>query len=98
MTKGVPKKRQRDEQLRKKRLQASGVWLTAAKVPPRPIVIAARRSRPSVGRAKAMPAQLPPAHYPIKRAALGKRQEPQTAVVEKPVSDTYRTVARGGPA
>jgi hypothetical protein len=38
MTKGVPKKRQWDEQLRKKRAQAAGVWLTAGKVPPLPAV------------------------------------------------------------
>jgi hypothetical protein len=72
MTKGIPKKRQRAEQLRKKRLQASGVWLTVAKVPPNPLVVAARRSRPSVART----APLPPAHYPAKRVAIGKRQVP----------------------
>lgn len=66
MTEGVPKKR----------AQAAGVWLTAAKVPPRPIVVAAKRSRPSVGRATAMAEPLPPAHYPVKRAAIGKRQVP----------------------
>ncbi len=62
MTRGIPKKRAEAEQLRKKRAQAaSGL---------------AKRPRPSVGRAKAMPAQLPPHSYPVKRAALGKRQVP----------------------
>jgi hypothetical protein len=72
---GVPKKQQLDEELRKKRVQAVSAMGCAAKVPSRPIlVIAAKRSRPSVGRATAMPEPLPPAHYPIKRAALGNRQ------------------------
>ena len=75
MTRGIPKKRQRDEQLHKKHLQASGVWLTVAKVPPKPLVVA-RRSRPSVGRATVMSEPLPPAHYPVKRVATGKRQVP----------------------
>jgi hypothetical protein len=47
MANSIPKKRAKAEQLRKKRAQAAGVWLTAAKVPPRPIVVSARRSRPS---------------------------------------------------
>ena len=77
MTKGVSKKLQRDEQLRKKRAQAASVLAHGAKVPPKPIVVvAARRSRPSAGRATAMPEPLPPAHYPIKRSSLGKRQAP----------------------
>ena len=38
MTRGrIDKKQRQAEQLRKKRAQAAGVWLTAAKVPPRPI-------------------------------------------------------------
>ena len=71
MTKGrLGKKQRQDDQLRKKRLKASGVWLTAGKVPPRP-----RRSRLSVN--PAGPSEpLPPTHYPVKRAQLGK---PQTA-------------------
>jgi hypothetical protein len=56
MTRGIPKKRQRDEQLRKKRAQAAPVLAQGAKTPPN----------------KAIPV----AHYPIKRAALGKRQVP----------------------
>jgi hypothetical protein len=47
MTKGVPKKRQRDEQLRKKRLQAAPARAAAAKTSPKAIPIAQRRSRPS---------------------------------------------------
>ncbi len=47
MTKGVPKKRQRAEQLRKKRLQAAPARAAAAKTPPIPI--AQWRSRPSGG-------------------------------------------------
>jgi hypothetical protein len=43
MTKGIPKKRQRAEQLRKKRLQAAPARAVSAKVPSLP----ARRSRPS---------------------------------------------------
>jgi hypothetical protein len=53
----------------KKRAQASGGWLSLS-------VVAAKRSRPPVGRATAMPAPLPPAHYPAKRVAIGKRQVP----------------------
>ncbi len=33
MTRGIPKKRANTEQLRKKCLRASGVWLTADKAP-----------------------------------------------------------------
>jgi hypothetical protein len=49
MTKGVPKKRQRDEQLRKKRLQAAPARVASAQTPPKAIPIAQRRSRPSGG-------------------------------------------------
>jgi hypothetical protein len=49
MTKGVPKKRQWAEQLRKKRLQAAPTWAAAAKTPPKAIPIAQRRSRLSGG-------------------------------------------------
>jgi hypothetical protein len=49
MTKGVPKKRQRAEQLRKKRLQAVPARAAAPKTPPKAIPIAQRRSRPSGG-------------------------------------------------
>jgi hypothetical protein len=72
MANSIPKKRAKAEQLRKKRTQAASALATGAKN--QAILVAAKRSRPSAGRAKAMPAQLPPAHYPIKRAALGKRQ------------------------
>ena len=74
MTKGrIDKKQRQAEQLHLKRLKASGVWLTAGKVPPRPIVVSARCSRLSVS--PAGPSEpLPPAHYPAKRAQLGKRQ------------------------
>ena len=92
MANSIPKKRAKAEQVRKKRAQAASALAQGAKNPSPAIPVAAKRSRLSVGRAKAMPAPLPPAHYPSKRAALGKRQEPQTVAVERPVS----TVARGG--
>ncbi len=38
MTKGVPKKRQPDEQLRKKRLQAPPARAASAKTPPKAIL------------------------------------------------------------
>jgi hypothetical protein len=76
MTKGVPKKRQRAEQLRKKRAQAAPTWAAAAKTPPKAIPIAQRRARPSVGFVEAVSESLPPAHYPAKRVAIGKRQVP----------------------
>jgi hypothetical protein len=49
MTRGIPKKRQRDEQLRKKRLQAAPARAKAAKTPPKVIPVAQRRSRLSGG-------------------------------------------------
>ena len=49
MTKGVPKKRQRAEQLRKKRLQAAPARAVSAKTPLKAIPTAQRRSRPSGG-------------------------------------------------
>jgi hypothetical protein len=49
MTKGVPKKRQRDEPLRKKRLQAAPARAVSAKPAPKAIPIAQRRSQPSGG-------------------------------------------------
>ena len=85
------KKQRQDDQRRRKRAQAVSVLAQGARNPPLAIVAAKRSRPPSVGRAKAMPAPLSSAHYPIKRAALGRRQEPQTVGVEKPVS----TVARG---
>jgi hypothetical protein len=49
MTRGIPKKRQRAEQLRRKRLQAAPAPAASAKTPPKAIPIAQRRSRPSGG-------------------------------------------------
>jgi hypothetical protein len=49
MTKGIPKKRQRAEQLHKKRLQAAPARAASAKTPPKVIPVAQRRSRPSGG-------------------------------------------------
>jgi len=49
MTRGIPKKRQRAEQLRKKRAQTATGFAQAAKTPPKAIPIAQRRSRPSGG-------------------------------------------------
>jgi hypothetical protein len=76
MTRGIPKKRQRAEQLRKKRAQAASGLVHGAKKPPPAIPIASRPQLPSVGRATAVSEPLPPMSYPIKKAALGK---PQTA-------------------
>jgi hypothetical protein len=55
MTKGIPKKRQQAEQLRKKRLQApsaraASALAQGAKTPSKAIPIAQRRSPPSGGR------------------------------------------------
>jgi hypothetical protein len=60
MTRGISKKLQRDDLLRKKRMQAARAWPTAAVAPP------TAAPRPSVG--------LPAHRYPEKRVALGKRQ------------------------
>jgi hypothetical protein len=49
MTKGIPKRRQRAEQLRKKRMQAVSAPAAAAKVPPKAIPTAQRRWPPSGG-------------------------------------------------
>jgi hypothetical protein len=49
MTKGVPKKRQRAEQLRKKRLQAAPARAAAAKPPPKATRIASKPKRVSGG-------------------------------------------------
>jgi len=75
MTRGIPKKRQRDEQLRKKRAQAWSGLAHGAMKPPRAIQLATP-SRPSAGLATTMSGPLPPAHYPAKRVAIGKRQVP----------------------
>jgi hypothetical protein len=74
MTKGRLDKKQRlDDQLRKKRLQGAPARAAAAKKPPRAVFPIATKT--SVGRiAPAMPEPLPPAHYPAKRVAIGKRQ------------------------
>ena len=47
MTKGISKKRQRDEQLRKKRAQAVSVLAQGAKTPPKAIPVPTRPRRPS---------------------------------------------------
>jgi hypothetical protein len=76
MANSIPKKRAKAEQLRKKRAQAASVPAHGAMKPLKAISVAPRPQRPSVGRATAMSAPLPPAHYPAKRVAIGK---PQTA-------------------
>jgi hypothetical protein len=69
MTKGIPRKQRVAEQRHARRVQGAPAWGPAAKKP----------SRPSVGRiAPAMP-ELPPAHYPAKRVAIGRRQVPEVA-------------------
>jgi hypothetical protein len=72
MTKGIPKKRQRAEQLRKKRAQAAPVLATGAKKPVAAVPIASRPQARSVAAHEPLPAH----SYPAKRVSLGK---PQTA-------------------
>jgi hypothetical protein len=75
MTKGIPRKQRLAEQRHAKRVQGCATWGSAANKPPRAVPIATKPSRASVGRiAPAMPEPLPPAHYPAKRVAIGKRQ------------------------
>jgi hypothetical protein len=76
MANGISKKQMLGEQLRKKRAKAASVLAQGAKNPSPAIPIATKRSRPAVGRATAMSGPLPPAHYPAKRVAIGKRQVP----------------------
>ena len=72
MTKGIPRKQRLAEQRHARRVHGAPTWARAAKTPPRAVP-----SRPSVGcTAPAMPEPLPPAHYPAKRVAIGKRQVP----------------------
>jgi hypothetical protein len=61
--KGIPLKQLRAEQ-RRKRAQAASGLAHGAKSPARPIPVPSAAGR----------ATLPPAHYPIKRVAAGKRQ------------------------
>jgi hypothetical protein len=75
MMKGIPRKQRLAEQRHARRVQGAATWgRPAAKEPPRAVPIAAKSIRPSVGRATATPESLPPAHYPVKRVAIGKRQ------------------------
>jgi hypothetical protein len=66
MTKGRLDKKQRLGDERRKRTQAASALATGAKKSPKAI--------PVPGRATAMSGPLPPAHYPAKRVAIGKRQ------------------------
>lgn len=78
MAKGIPRKQRLAEQRHARRVQGA-TWGggPAAKKPPRAVPFATNPSRPSVGRiASVMPEPLPPAHYPAKRVAIGKRQVP----------------------
>jgi hypothetical protein len=61
MTRGISKKEQRSD-LRRLRAQAASELALGAK---KPVAASA---------AKRAPARLPDAHYPTKRAALGRRQ------------------------
>ena len=76
MANSIPKKRARAEQLRKRRAQAASALAHGAAAPLRPIPVPSAAKRASAGLAKAMPEPLSPAHYPLKRAAIGKRQVP----------------------
>jgi hypothetical protein len=73
VTRGVSKKVQRSDQLRRKRAQADSAWPTAANVPARAVPVPSAAPRPS--------APLPAHRYPAKRASLGLRQVPLEAVV-----------------
>jgi hypothetical protein len=68
VTKGISKKLQRGDQLRKKRAQAAPAWPVAAKVALQAIPLPSAAPRPS--------APLPAHRYPAKRASLGPRQVP----------------------
>jgi hypothetical protein len=63
----INKRERMAEQLRKKRAQTAGIWLTAARKPPKAIPVGAMATLASV--------DLSPHSYPLKRASLGKRQE-----------------------
>jgi hypothetical protein len=67
VTRGISKKLQLAH-LRRKRAQAASGLAMGAKMPPKAFPVPTRPGRP--------PAGLPPAHYPLKRAAVGKRQVP----------------------
>jgi hypothetical protein len=76
MTRGIPKKRQRDEQLRKKRAQAASGLVHGAMKPLKAISVTPRPQRPPVGLSRAVSEPLPVHSYPIERVAIGKRQVP----------------------
>jgi hypothetical protein len=79
MTKGVSKKLQRDDQRRKKRAQTATGFAQTAATPQRVVPVQTAATRHAVAPAGARDKQLPPMRYPVTRAAIGKRQEPQTA-------------------
>jgi hypothetical protein len=74
MTRGVPKKLQRDDQRRKGAAQKRGVSDTPH------ITLAEAGIDKNLAKQARKFATLPPAHYPVKRAALGKRQGAREAV------------------
>jgi hypothetical protein len=67
----IPKKLQQAEQRRKRAAAAAGL-AKGAKSPLPAIRVPTRPSRAPAGRAQ----ELPAAHYPVKRVAIGKRQAP----------------------
>ena len=71
MTKGRLDKKQRLADQRRERAQAATGLVQGAKKPVRAVKV------PTA--AKRAPAGLPPAHYPAKRVAIGKRQVPRGA-------------------
>jgi hypothetical protein len=74
MTKGIPQKQRLAEQRHARRVHGGATWPLAAKKPPRAVPIATKPPPPSVGRiAPVIHEPLPPAHYPAKRVAIGKR-------------------------
>ena len=72
MTRGLSKKLQRSDQLRRKRAQAAQAWPTAPLMPQKAIPI------PST--AKQAPAGLAAHRYPLKKSSLGAPQVPLASV------------------
>jgi hypothetical protein len=73
MANGIRKKQQLDEQRRKRTAAAVGL-AKGAKSPARPIPCRAGQEGRQWAAQQRRTEPLPPAHYPTKRAAIGKRQ------------------------
>jgi hypothetical protein len=68
MPNGISNRQKRDELRHQKRMRAAMAAPLAGKVPPKAIPVPTAVKRPPAGLA-------PSQHYPLKRAAVGKRQE-----------------------